>query len=242
MLTGEAPSRAGFSYIKDAIRVLKKYFDSISIEVYPMSTTEYGELKEIGVDGLTIYQETYNRERYSYLHPSGKKSDFDWRLGTPQRGAEAGLRQIGIGALFGLSDCRIDGLCAGLHAQFLQNSYLGSEFSLSLPRIREATGEFESSQIMSDKLFVQTLLAYRIFLPRVGINLSTREGATLRNNLLGLGVSKLSAGSRTSVGGYYENKTEEQFSMADTRDVKTVKADLKRLGFQPVHKDWQQLF
>ena len=239
LLTGEAPLKAGFSYIKEAVKILRNYFESISIEVYPMSKEEYGQLKEIGVDGLTVYQETYNRERYGELHLKGRKSDFYWRLETPERGAKAGLRQIGVGALFGLSDCRLDGFAAALHAGFLQDNYLECEISLSLPRIREAAGDFKPQEIMSDTLFVQTLLAFRIFLPRVGINISTRERADFRNNLLGLGVSKLSAGSKTSVGGYYQSVSDNQFMMADNRDVKSVKADLKRMGFQPVHKDWQ---
>lgn len=240
ILTGEAPKRSGFEYILGAVEIMKRYFSSISIEVYPMETQEYRRLKEAGVDGLTIYQETYNRENYLKYHPSGRKGDFDWRLATPQRGAEAALRAIGIGALYGLSNCNFDAFCTALHGRYLSDRFLDVEFSLSLPRIQPASGGFQCEQVMDDTSFIQTFLAFRLFLPRVGINVSTRESQALRDSLLGLGVSRLSAGSKTSVGGYdREHLTEDQFDVADSRSVAQVKADLKSMGYQPVHKDWE---
>lgn len=242
VLTGEAPKKAGLDYISDAVEILKRHFSSVSIEVYPMTTDEYATLGKIGVDGVTVYQETYNRERYAELHPSGKKRDFNYRLNAPQRGAEAGLRSVGIGALYGLSDCRMDAFLTALHGRYLSDRFLNVEFSLSLPRITPAAGGFQSENLMDDALFVQVLLAFRLFLPRLGINVSTREQASFRDNLLGIGLTRMSAGSRTSVGGYDQSDpSEDQFSIGDTRSVGEVITDLKRQGYQPVHKDWELL-
>lgn len=234
ILTGEAPGRSGYDYIKKAVQITERYFDSVSVEVYPLSTDEYRGLKAVGCDGLTVYQETYDRERYRTYHLKGRKTDFDWRLNTPERGAMAGLRSIGIGALYGLSDCTFDAFCTAMHGRYLSDKYSETEFSLSLPRIQPAVGDFVPVEIMDDAKFIQYLLAFRLFLPRLGINVSTRERKEMRNSLLGLGISRISAGSKTSVGGYRfaEPTTEDQFDIADNRTVAQMKADLTAMGYQ----------
>ncbi len=240
ILTGEAPKKTGLEYIKRSIQIMEKYMDSVSIEVYPMSSEDYAALKEVGCDGLTVYQETYDEKRYKGYHLSGQKKDFKWRLDTPERGAKAGLRSIGIGALYGLSDCRYDAFCTAMHALYLSDKYLKTEFSLSLPRIQPAAGGFVPVELMDDTMFVQTLLAFRLFLPRLGINVSTRESRKIRDGVLGLGATRFSAGSRTTVGGYEDEiESDDQFNICDNRSVAQMKSDLKAMGYQPVHKDWQ---
>ena len=240
LLTGEAPKRAGFDYILNAVEILKLYFSSVSIEVFPMDQAQYEQLEKAGVDGLTVYQETYNRKLYAILHPSGGKSDFDYRLEAPHRGAKAKLRSVSIGALYGLGDCRLDAFLSALHGRFLSDRFIDVEFSLSIPRMTDAAGGYKPNETMSDELFVQTLLAFRLFLPRLGINVSTRENSEFRNNLLGLGATRFSAGSKTAVGGYQEvNPSTNQFETGDNRSVEEVKSDLKAMGYQPVHKDWE---
>lgn len=240
LLTGEAEGLVTFEYIKEAVKILKKYFASITVEVYPLSVEQYKELKEIGVDGLTIYQEVYNKNIYDKVHLGGKKKDYLWRLNTPERGAMADLRSINIGALFGLWDIKKEAFMTGLHAKYLTDKYLNSEISLSLPRINNAEGGFQTEFPMDNVTFVQTILAYRLFLPRAGINISTRENAEFRNHLLNLGVTKFSAGSKTSVGSYkIEDRSTEQFETSDKRSTTEVVEMLKDKKYQVVYKDWE---
>lgn len=240
LLTGEAEKLVNLEYIKSAVKILKKYFDSVSIEIYPLETTEYKELKELGVDGLTIYQETYNKDIYDEVHLSGKKKDYLYRLNTPERGAEAGLRQIGIGALFGLGDIQKEAFFSGLHGEYLIKKFMNTEISLSLPRITTAAGKFIPKKKLDDKTFVQFMLAFRLFLPMVGLNVSTREKAEFRDNLIGIGITKFSAGSKTDVGGYQsEDKSTAQFETSDKRSVKEIDHMIKNRGYQPVYKDWE---
>ena len=241
ILTGESRKFTPISYMKEAVETLKKYFSSISIEVYPLETKEYRELKEAGVDGLTIYQEVYNRTIYGQVHLSGKKKDYNYRLGTPERGGEAGLRSINIGALFGLGDPLSEAFFTGLHAKFLQDNYQGSEISVSFPRINSAEGDFKSIIPLSDREMVRVMLACRLFLPKAGIVLSTRENASFRDNLLPLGVTRMSAGSITSVGGYSENGNTPQFEVSDTRSVIEIRRQIESKGYEPVFKDWEMI-
>ncbi len=192
LLTGEAEGLVTFDYLVEAVKILKKYFSSITIEVYPLSEEEYSILNNLGVDGLTIYQEVYDKDIYKNVHLSGKKSDYLWRLDTPERGAKAGLRSINTGALFGLGHIRKEAFFSAMHTSYLTNKYLNSEFSLSLPRINNAQGEFKSEFPLDDITFVQIMLAYRLFLPRAGINISTREKAKFRESLLPLVVARVS--------------------------------------------------
>lgn len=240
LLTGEAEGLVGIKYIEDAVKILKKYFDSVVIEIYPLDINEYERLGKIGVDGLTVYQEVYDEKIYKSVHLGGKKSNYMWRLETPERGAKAGLRSIGIGPLFGLGNLIKEAYLSGLHVEYLSDKYLNSEFSISLPRINEAEGGYKSKYFLDDLTFVQFLLAYRLFLPRAGINISTREIAKFRDNLIGLGVTKFSAGSKTNVGAYSDmEKSTPQFEISDTRSVVEIEKAIRGRGYQVVHKDWE---
>jgi 2-iminoacetate synthase len=240
LLTGEAEGLVGIDYIENTVKILKKYFDSVVVEIYPLETKEYERLGKIGVDGLTVYQEVYDEKIYRSVHLGGKKSDYMWRLETPERGALAGLRSINIGPLFGLGDLVKEAYLSGLHAKYLTDKYLNSEFSISLPRINEAEGGYKSKYILDDSTFVQFLLAYRLFLPKAGINISTREKAEFRDNLIGLGVTKFSAGSKTNVGAYSDmEKSTSQFEISDNRSVAETEKAIKARGYQVVHKDWE---
>jgi 2-iminoacetate synthase len=240
LLTGEAKKIADLAYLKMAVKVLKQYFSSIAIEVYPLDTDEYEELKDIGVDGLTIYQEVYDKKMYHKVHTSGEKTNYDYRLEAPQRGAQAKFRAINIGVLFGLSDIYEEAFLSGIHAKYLMDKYSDTEISLSLPRINKAEGDFSAKYNLDDKSFVQFMLAYRLYMPMCGINVSTREKASFRDNLLDIGVTKFSAGSKTDVGGYSDiDKSTAQFEISDTREVEEIALMIKSRGLQPIFKDWE---
>ncbi len=239
LLTGESAKYSDFEYIKECVKIIKKYFDSVSIEVYPLTTEQYKELKDLGVDGLTIYQETYNSDIYKDLHPSGPKRDYTYRLNTPDRGAIAGLRWVSIGALLGLANAQIDAFFGALHCKYLMDTYLETEFSLSVPRIKDAPDTFEITETVSDFMVVKFLTAFRLFLPRAGISMSTRETSDFRDNVMSLGVTKMSAGSKTDVGGYsLEDKSDKQFDISDERSVEEVVYSIKEHNMQAVFKDW----
>ncbi|MEN2775983.1 2-iminoacetate synthase ThiH [Acetivibrio clariflavus] len=242
LLTGESRTHSSVDYLKECVMILKKYFSSISIEVYPLETDEYRQLIEAGVDGFTMYQEVYNEELYKKLHLKGPKRNYRFRLDAPERACITGMRSVNIGALLGLDDWRREAFFTGLHADYLQNKYPDTEISVSMPRIRPHTGEFQPGVKVDDRSFVQIMLAYRLFMPRVGITLSTRERAEFRDNLIGLGVTKMSAGSSTEVGGHaLDLKTEGQFDICDTRSVKQITELIYSKGYQPVFKDWQAI-
>ena len=242
LLTGEAKGLVDKKYLKGAIDRLKKYFSSVSIEVMPLDEEDYKFLADDGLDGLTVYQETYDEKRYAEVHLSGEKRNFRYRLDTPERGAKAGLRTIGIGALLGLGDIRSDAFKTGLHLKYLVDNYPNSEFSISFPRVNKAEGNLKDSYAVDDITFVQIILANRIFQPTVGINLSTRESAFMRDNLLPLGITKFSAGSKTEVGGYsHENESTAQFDITDSRDVEEIVTAIRKRGLEPKYKDWETL-
>ncbi len=245
------------------VEALRDAVPSISLEVGPMETDEYRPLVEAGAEGLVVYQETYHREVYAAMHTSGPKRNFDWRLETPERAHAAGFRRLGIGALFGLSDWRRETLCLAMHAQYLLRHCWKSQLTISLPRPRPCAGEFEPLTDFNDRNLVQAICALRLFLPDAGIVLSTREPASLRDRLIPLGITMMSAGSHTEPGGYtgagqdnlhytergrirelVGNATESathatgQFDIADEREPSTVAATLTRLGYEPVWKDW----
>ena len=241
ILTGESRSKSPLSYIKDSIKIIKKYFSSIAVEIYALTEAEYRELVEAGVDGLTIYQEAYDEEVYKKMHPSGPKSDYSFRLEAPERGGRAGMRNINIGALLGLDEWRREAFWLGLHARYLQDNFPEVEIGASLPRLRPHEGSFKILHKVDDKSLAQIIIALRIFLPRLGIAISTREEALLRENLIPLGVTRVSAGSSTYVGGHTAGTGEDgrpQFEISDTRSVPEMMAILERKGYQPVLKDW----
>ncbi|MBU8905815.1 2-iminoacetate synthase ThiH [Desertibacillus haloalkaliphilus] len=242
LLTGESKQHTPVSYLKDCVKILRKYFSSIAIEVNPLDTEEYEELFAAGVDGVTVYQETYNEDIYKQYHVKGPKRNYLYRLDTPERACEAGMRSVNIGALLGLDDWRKEVFLMAMHAQYLQTTYLGTEISVSLPRIRPTIGDFIPTTAVYDRYLVQCMLALRLFLPRSGITLSTRESPELRDHLLPLGVTKMSAGASTEVGGYsQDDKGTNQFEISDERNVNEISEALIRKGYQPIYKDWVHL-
>lgn len=240
ILTGESREHSSVYYIEQCTKVLSQYFTSVSIEVYPMDTDEYRQLIEAGIDGLTIYQEVYDREIYEKLHLSGPKRDYIYRLDAPERGASAGMRTVSIGALLGLNDFRRESFHTGLHAQYLQKKFWDLEVGVSLPRFRPHLGQYQPTCVINDKDFVQVLLALRMFLPRCGISVSTRESASFREKILPLGITKMSAGVSTNVGGHtVSDDTKSQFEISDKRSVSQVKEMLEEKGYQPIFVDWR---
>jgi 2-iminoacetate synthase len=242
ILTGESRQHSPVSYIADCVSVLRKYFSSISIEVYPLSIEEYAELISAGIDGITIYQEVYEQQIYERVHPAGPKRDYSFRLAAPERAGAAGIRTINIGALLGLNDWRHEVFFTGIHAAYLQNKFPDIEIGVSFPRMRPQFGDFEPEYRVSDRDLVQSIAALRLFLPRVGITISTRENAFLRDNLLKLGVTKMSAGSSTAIGGHTDAiDSIGQFEIADRRTVKEMREIISKAGYKPILKDWHDL-
>jgi 2-iminoacetate synthase len=241
VLTGEAPDKTPLSYLADACRIMTRYFSSIALEVFPMTEPDYRMLRQAGADSLTVYQEVYDPDIYREVHPRGPKADYTFRLLTPERAAAAGFRAVNIGPLFGLGDPASEAFMAGLHARYLEQACPDVEISLSLPRMTRAGGAIAPKHLLSDRQFVQTLLAWRLFLPRAGITISTRESAAFRDRLIPLGVTRYSAGSRTDVGGYavHAARNTVQFEVTDTRSVDEVAAMIRHSGYQPVFKDWE---
>lgn len=243
ILTGESSIKSPVSYILECVEVLKKHFASLAIEIFPLTEDEYTAMVHAGVDGLTVYQEVYDEKTYAYVHPAGPKSNYRFRLDAPERGCVATMRQVNIGALFGLADWRKEAFFTGLHAQYLQEKYPATEISVSVPRMKPHTGMMEPPSPVDDASLVQIITALRLFQHRAGITLSTREPAVLRDHLLPIGITKISAGSTTAVGGHTGVDTAEtrQFEIADQRSVPEIKAALLQQGFQPVFKDWMPL-
>ncbi len=245
LVSSEDRQFVSVDYLAELARKLRDKFASISIEVYQMSSAEYAKLFEAGIEGVTLYQETYNREAYTYYHPSGPKSDFDNRLDTPDHISAAGMREVGLGVLLGLTDWRIETLALAEHAHYLIKRYWQSHVSFSFPRLRPAY-EIEGSQfrhLLSDKNLVQMITALRLCFADAGLVLSTRERAELRDHLVKLGITKLSAGSKTNPGGYSGHSGAiEQFEIDDIRSPAHVAAMIKQQGFEPVWKDWDIAF
>lgn len=243
LLSGEDARYVGVPQLQHAVQLIQDKFSSISIEVQPLRTEQYAELVDAGIDGLTVYQETYDRDLYRQIHLSGGKKRFDYRLAAPERGGEAGMRKLGIGALLGLVDWRTEAFYVGLHAQFLERKYWRSHISISFPRIREATGQHGNFLPVSDPDFVQAMTALRAFLPNVGMVLSTRETSEFRDNVFPLCITQMSAGSRTTIGGYFEeNDSGAQFELEDHRSPEEVASMIQQTGYDPVWKDWDVAF
>ena len=267
LVAGEHPKFVSEGYLAECIRALHEETPSISLEVGPMETDEYRPLVEAGADGLVVYQETYDRKTYGEMHTAGPKRNFDWRLETAERAYEAGFRRLGIGALFGLADWRMEAICVAAHARYLLRHCWKAQVTLSLPRLRPCAGEFQPLTQMSDRELVQLVCAFRLFLPDAGLVLSTREPAKLRDGLIPLGITMISAGSHTEPGGYTGagkdnvHRTERgrikelgasewaltgdrptnatgQFEIADDRSPGEIADLIRRLGYEPVWKDW----
>ena len=239
VLTGESRVKSPVSYIRDCVKLLKKYFSSVSIEIYPLDHDGYKELIQAGVCGLTLYQETYNEELYDKLHLKGPKKNYLNRLNAPERGARAGMHFLNIGALLGLGNWRLEAFFTGLHALYLQNLFPGCEIGMSIPRIRPHKQILHPLTIVKDADLVQIVTAMRLFLPRASIALSTRENKSLRDHLIPLGITMMSASSNTQVGGHtLPEKGLKQFEISDTRNLEELKKAIRLAGYQPVLKNW----
>lgn len=250
LVAGEHPKYVSNGYVESVVRRLAKSFPSIALELGPLESIRYEPLVKAGCEALIVYQETYDEPIYRSLHTAGPKKHFHWRMDTAERAYEAGFRRLGIGALFGLHDWRQEAISLACHAQHLTRVCWKAQVSLSLPRMRPAAGEFEQVEFLPDHQFVQLIAALRLFLPRAGITLSTREPATLRDGLIPLGITSMSAGSSTEPGGYsafdessFTPKDEqpgEQFHIADERPPAAVAKAIAKAGYEPIWKDFDQ--
>jgi len=242
LLTGEAPDEAGFAYLLEAVKMLKNTFPQISIEVQPMDSYEYAELGQNGLNSVYVYQETYNEEMYPHYHLQGMKRNYRYRLETPDRVGAAGIHRIGLGALLGLEDWRVESLCVAMHLRHLQKLYWQSKYAVAFPRLRPHVGLFNPKFTVNERNLLQIITAYRIFDENVEMSLTTRESAYFRNNAFTLGITSMSAGSHTEPGGYaHENKELEQFAISDARSPEEVSAFLRAHGYEPIWKDWDQV-
>ncbi|MEE1271008.1 MAG: 2-iminoacetate synthase ThiH [Prevotellamassilia sp.] len=245
LVTGENPVKAGVPYLAKALDLAKPLFSNLKIEVMPLETEEYRELTRHGMNGVICFQETYHRENYKIYHPRGKKSDFEWRVNGFDRMGLAGVHSIGMGVLIGLEkEWRTDLTMMARHLRYLQKHYWRTKYSVNFPRMCPAeNGGFQPNCIMSDRELAQLTFAMRIFDHDVDISYSTRERANFRDHMATLGVTTMSAGSRTEPGGYacYPEAL-EQFEVSDPRTVEEVADALRRMGVEPVWKDWDGSF
>jgi 2-iminoacetate synthase len=243
LVAGEHARIVSKDYLVDCVAALAPTIPSIGLEVQVWDTSTYRRLVDAGCDGLTVFQETYDPSTYRAVHVKGKKRNYAWRLAAPDRGAEAGMRRLGIGTLLGLhADWREDAIAMAAHARALMRRWWRCEVTIALPRLRPAAGGYQPIDPMTDREFVQLMCALRIVLPDVGINLSTREAPAFRDALVPLGVTTMSAGSHTEPGGYTEPTTaaEPQFQIADDRRPDEIARVLRAAGYDPVWKDWQR--
>ncbi len=245
IVTGENPAKAGVPYLANALDIAKKYFSNLKIEVMPLKAEEYAELTKHGMNGVICFQETYHKANYKIYHPHGMKSKFEWRCDGFDRMGQAGVHSIGMGVLIGLEkEWRTDITMMAYHLRYLQKHYWKTKYSVNFPRMRPAeNGGFQPNAIMSDKELAQVTFAMRIFDHDVDISYSTREPAYIRDNMATLGVTTMSAESKTEPGGYYTYpQALEQFHINDDRTAKEIIARLKELGREPVWKDWDASF
>lgn len=239
IVTGENPYAAGVPYIEKALKVAGKYFNNLTIEVMPLSEEGYSKLVEAGLYGVVCFQETYNRENYKKYHPSGQKSDFEWRVNGFDRMGAAGVHKIGMGVLIGLEEWRTDVTMMAIHLEYLRKKYWKTRYSVNFPRMRPSEGGFQPNVVMSDRELAQLMFAFRLFDPDVDISISTRETPSFRNNIASLGATSMSAGSKTEPGGYKTYpQALEQFSVSDERTPLEVAEALLKAGIEPVWKDW----
>ena len=243
LVTGENPAKAGTPYLAKAIDIAKKYFSNVKIEVMPLSTEDYKTLADHGMNGVICFQETYHRERYKDYHPKGMKSNFEWRVNGFDRMGMAGMHSIGMGVLVGLEEWRTDMTMMARHVRYLEQHYWRTKLSVNFPRMRVAeNGGFQPNVLMSDKELAQLTFAFRIFDHDVDISYSTREPAEIRDHMCALGVTTMSAESRTEPGGYYSYpQALEQFHVSDGRKTADVCAGIRAAGREPVWKDWDDV-
>jgi len=243
IVTGESSKAVGMEYFLKVMPQLKESFSHISFEVQPLDTNEYKELSEAGVDAVLVYQETYDQQAYKLHHPKGKKSNFFYRLETPDRLGEAGVDKIGLGALTGLSNWRADAFFVALHLKYLTERYWRSRYSIAFPRLQPAEGVDIDIYPNNERDLAQLVCAYRLFDHYVELSLSTRESQSFRDHALKLGVTTMSAGSKTDPGGYAnKNENLEQFEISDERSPEEVVQVIKQNGYEPVWKDWSEIY
>lgn len=240
ILTGESRNASGVEYIGEAIKLATKYFSTIGIEIYPLNSEEYAYLNKCGADFVSVYQETYNPDKYEQVHIRGPKRIFPYRFNAQERALIGGMRGVAFGALLGLDDFRKDAFAAGLHAFFIQQKYPHAEISFSTPRLRPYINNAKNNpNDVHEKQLLQVMLAYRIFMPFAGITISTRERASFRDHVIGMPATKISAGVSVGVGGHsQEEKGDEQFEISDPRSVQEVNQMIIDRGLQPVYTDY----
>ncbi len=242
LLTGEDRRAAPPAYVRDAVATCHGRFSSVGVEIYPMTRGEYGSLVEAGCDAITLYQETYHQPTYAAAHPRGPKRDFAARLEAPSRAASAGMRSVGIGALLGLADWRVEGLCMAAHGKALRRDHWRSRLSIGFPRLRQGPGELQLQPLTEAEL-AQLLWAMRITFPDADLVVSTRERPAFRDHMVGLGVTRMSAGSKTQPGGYAgAAEAGEQFAVTDDRSPAEIAAMIEARGCEAVWKDWDREF
>ena len=243
LVTGEASQTVGVPYLKRVIQLIRPYFSHISMEVQPLDETDYTELIAEGLNTVLVYQETYHEEDYKLHHPKGKKSNFQYRLETPERLGKAEIHKMGLGVLIGLEDWRTDCFYTALHLDYLEKTFWKTKYSISFPRLRPFSGGLEPKVVMSDAELVQLICAYRIFNEEVELSISTREDEVFRNNVINLGITAMSAGSKTNPGGYkVDPQSLEQFEISDERSPAEIAQMIKNQGYEPVWKDWDIAF
>lgn len=244
LVTGEAAKTVGVDYLREAIRIIRPHFANISIEVQPLSEEDYRLLREEGLHAVLVYQETYRKDNYKQYHTKGKKANFRYRLETPDRLGSAGIHKIGLGTLIGLEDWRTEAFFTALHLQYLEKTYWRTKYSLSFPRLRPIAqaGQNEHKDFeryMSDRELVQLICAYRLLDEELELSLSTREEKDFRDHVIPLGITSMSAGSRTNPGGYaVAPQSLEQFEISDERSPEAMAAVIRSKGYEPVWKDW----
>ncbi len=243
IVSGEAPARCGVEYFEEVIRTCRPYFHNLTIEVQPLKTEEYRRLTESGLNGVVCFQETYHRERYKVYHPKGMKSHYEWRLNGYDRMGQAGVHKIGMGVLIGLEDWRIDVTMMARHLRYLQRKYWRTRYSVNFPRMCPSESGFQPNVVISDRELAQLTCAFRLFDHDVDISFSTRETPRFRSGMMQLGVTSMSAGSKTDPGGYATAPDSlEQFHVSDERSPEAVAKAIRAGGYDPVWKDWDAIF
>ena len=243
IVSGEFPTLNGVDYLEEVLHVCRPYFNNLTIEVMPMKTENYARLVKSGLNGVVCFQETYNAANYRNYHPKGMKSIFDWRVNGFDRMGQAGVHKIGMGVLIGLEDWRTDLTMLARHLRYLRKNYWRTRYSVNFPRMCPAEGGYQPKVVMTDRELAQVTFAFRIFDHDVDISYSTREDPVFRANMMKLGVTSMSAGSKTEPGGYVSTPDAlEQFEVSDPRSPEAVAADIRRLGYEAVWKDWDKVF
>jgi 2-iminoacetate synthase len=242
LVTGEANQTVHVDYFKKVLKLIRPHFAQVSMEVQPLDTDEYTALIPLGLTSVLVYQETYHKNDYRLHHPKGKKANFNYRLETPDRLGRAGIHKMGLGVLIGLEDWRTDSFFTALHLNYLEKTYWQTRYSLSFPRLRPFSGGLEPKVEMKDRELVQLICAYRLFNEDVELSLSTRESEIFRNHCIQLGITSISAGSKTNPGGYaVEPESLEQFEISDERSPEEIAAMIRSKGYEPVWKDWDKV-